>query len=153
MSDKVGARPPLVAGVLCALAGLWIGATFTAHSHWLLPAGLLVLSGVATAFFNPPVQATMIAALPRTQWGIATGIIHSIFGLGHLLGIALTGLVLTIAFRYYSAVPDVEPGPQDPIAFVASINTVFIAAMALALVSLLTSLNTKQAPVKAHLTS
>jgi len=150
LRDKIGARAPLVAGVLFALTALLIGATFGVHSHWLLPASLLGLSGMATAFFNPPVQATMIAALPRNQWGIGTGIIHSIFGLGHLLGISLTGLVLTLAFRYYSDVPGTEPGPQNPIAFVASINVVFVAAMAIGLISLFTSLNTTHKPVKAQ---
>ena len=88
----------------------------------------------------------MIAALHRTQWGIGTGIIHSIFGLGHLLGISLTGLVLTVAFRYYANMPGVEPGPQNPMAFVASINIVFIAAMAIGLIVLVTSLNTTPKP-------
>lgn len=148
LSDKIGARGPLVVGVLFAFGALSIGANFSAHSHWLLPAALLGLSGVATAFFNPPAQATMIAALPRNQWGIGTGIIHSIFGLGHLLGISLTGFVLTLAFQYYSNIPGAEPGPQSPVAFVASINTVFMAAMAIGLISLFSALNTTNKPGK-----
>lgn len=148
LSDKIGARLPLVAGVVFSLAALVIGANFTAQSHWFLPAALLGLSGVATAFFNPPVQATMIAALPRNQWGIGTGVIHSIFGLGHLLGISLTGLVLTVAFRHYADIPGIEPGPEHPLAFVASINAVFMAAMTIGLVSLYTSLKTVRQPAK-----
>jgi len=132
-----------------ASTALSIGANFGVHSHWLLPASLLGLSGMATAFFNPPVQATMVAALPRTQWGIGTGIIHSIFGLGHLLGISLTGLVLTLAFRYYSGVSGIEPGPQNPIVFVAAINIVFVAAMVIGLMSLVSALCTTHKPVKA----
>lgn len=150
LRDKIGARVPLVIGVLFSLTGLSIGARFGVQSPWLLPASVLALSGMATAFFNPPVQATMIAALPRNQWGIGTGIIHSIFGLGHLLGISLTGLVLTLAFRHYSGVPGTEPGPQNPIAFVASINIVFMAAIAIAFICLFTSFNTTREPAKAH---
>ena len=150
ISDRIGPRLPLVTGVTFSLAALLIGTRFGPHSHWLLPAALLGFSGIATAFFNAPVQATMVTSLPKNQWGIGTGIIHSIFGLGHLLGISLTGVVLTLAFRHYSGLAGVEPGPNHPVAFVSSINAAFMVAMGISLISLFASLaGTTRAPQKA----
>jgi EmrB/QacA subfamily drug resistance transporter len=133
MADKIGARVPLIAGVSFFIAAFTIGANFGIESYWLVPAALLALFGIGMALFNAPVQAAMVGTLPQERWGVATGIIHAIFGLGHLLGIALTGVVLTIAFRHYSGVANAVPDPGLPIAFVASINAAFIAAMAIGL--------------------
>ena len=44
----------------------------------------------------------MVSSLPKEHWGIAIGIINGIFGLGHMLGISLSGIFLTLAFRFYS---------------------------------------------------
>src|SRR5262249_24939845 len=64
-------------------------------------------------FFNTPSQAAMVTSLPKEHWGTAVGIINAIFGLGHLLGISLSAILLTIAFRYYSGEPAATPHPGD----------------------------------------
>ncbi len=140
MADKIGARVPLIAGVTFFLGAFVIGANFEVDSYWIFAAALLAFSGIGMALFNAPVQAAMVSTVPQERWGVATGIIHAIFGLGHLLGIALTGVLLTFAFRHYSGIAGAVPDPNLPSAFVSSINAAFIAAIAIVLVSLYASI-------------
>ncbi len=37
--------------------------------------------------------------------GFANGMVHMTFGLGNVLGVALAGLLLTLAFQYFSGIP------------------------------------------------
>jgi MFS family permease len=144
MTDRFGARFLLVTGVLVLMISFLIGVYLRADSHWVLPAGLLLLVGVGSAFFNTPSQAVMIGSLPKENWGTAIGIINGIFGLGHMLGISLSGIFLTLAFRYYSGIPGVTPNPGDTQVFVASMNATYLFALGISIVPLLTSLKMKK---------
>jgi hypothetical protein len=86
----------------------------------------------------------MIGSLPKENWGTAIGIINGIFGLGHLLGISLSGILLTFAFRYYSGNPATTPNLADTPVFVASMNATYWFAFAVSIVPLLTSLKMKK---------
>jgi MFS family permease len=144
MTDRFGARLLLVAGVVILMIAFLIGANLRADSHWIAPAILLMLTGIGSAFFNTPSQAVMIGALPKENWGTAIGIINGIFGLGHMLGISLSGIFLTLAFRYYTGIPGTTPNPGDTQVFVASMNVTYLFAFAISLISLVTSLKMKK---------
>jgi MFS family permease len=144
MTDRIGARFLLIMGVLFLMAAFLIGANLRADSHWVLPTILLALTGIGSAFFNTPSQAVMVRSLPKEHWGIAIGIINGIFGLGHMLGISLSGIFLTLAFRYYSGVPGTTPNPGDTQVFVASMNVTYLFAFAISLIPLLTSIKSKR---------
>jgi MFS family permease len=144
LTDRIGARVLLIIGTLILMAAYLIGANLRADSHWILPAVLLGLVGVGSAFFNTPSQAVMIGSLPKENWGTAIGIINGIFGLGHMLGISLSGIFLTLAFRYYSGIPGTTPNPGDTQVFVASMNVTYLFALAISLIPLLTSLKMKK---------
>jgi MFS family permease len=144
ITDRIGARFLLITGVLILMAAFLIGANLRADSHWIVPTVLLALTGIGSAFFNTPSQATMISSLPKEHWGTAIGIINGIFGLGHMLGISLSGIFLTLAFRYYSGLPGTTPNPADTQVFVASMNVTYWLALAIALIPLLTSLKMKK---------
>jgi len=145
LTDRIGARFLLILGVLVLMAAFLIGANLRADSHWLLPSALLALTGIGSAFFNTPLQAVMVSSLPKEHWGIAIGIINGIFGLGHMLGISLSGIFLTLAFRFYSGDPGTTPDPGDTKAFVGSMNVTYLFALGISLVPLLTSLKMKKA--------
>jgi len=144
MTDRFGARFLLIMGILILMAAFFIGANLRADSHWSVPALLLALIGIGSAFFNTPSQAVMIGSLPKEHWGTAIGIINGIFGLGHMLGISLSGIFLTLAFRYYSGIPGTTPDPGDTQVFVASMNATYLFALGISLVPLLTSLKMKK---------
>jgi MFS family permease len=144
MTDRFGARFLLIMGVAILMIAFVIGANLRADSHWILPAVLLALTGIGSAFFNTPSQAVMIGSLPKENWGTAIGIINGIFGLGHMLGISLSGIFLTLAFRYYSGIPGTTPNPGDTQVFVASMNVTYLFAFAISLIPLVTSLKMKK---------
>jgi MFS family permease len=144
MTDRIGARFLLIMGVLILMAAFVIGANLRADSHWIWPTILLALTGIGSAFFNTPSQAVMIGSLPKEHWGIAIGIINGIFGLGHMLGISLSGIFLTLAFRYYSGNPLTTPNPADSPLFVASMSVTYLFAVAISFIPLLTSTKMKK---------
>ncbi len=144
LTDRFGARLLLILGVVTLMASFLIGAYLKPDSHWILPTVLLALTGIGSAFFNTPSQAVMIGSLPKENWGIAIGIINGIFGLGHMLGISLSGIFLTLAFRYYSGIPATTPDPANAQVFVASINVTYLFALAISVISLLTSFKMKR---------
>lgn len=144
LTDRIGSHLLLIIGVLVLMASFVVGANLRADSHWILAAILLGLSGIGSAFFNTASQAAMIRALPKDQWGTAIGIINGIFGLGHMLGISLSGILLTWAFRYYTGLADATPDPANREVFVASMNLTYWIALAIAVVPLFTSMKFKR---------
>jgi MFS family permease len=144
LTDSIGARFLLVTGMLVLMAAFLIGANLRADSSWIWPTILLGLVGIGSAFFNTPSQAVMVSSLPKEHWGIAIGIINGIFGLGHMLGISLTGIFLTLAFRYYSGVPGTTPDPGDTQVFVASMNVTYLFALAISVIPTVTSLKMRK---------
>ncbi len=91
LADKVGARPLTVAGMLLVsvtLATLAIGEP----GQGKLVAGL-VLVGVGLGLFTPSNNAAIMAAAPRRESGVASGVLNMTRGMGTALGLALTGMV------------------------------------------------------------
>jgi len=144
MTDRIGARFLLIMGVLILMVAFLIGANLQVDSHWILPTSLLALTGIGSTVFNTPSQAVMVSSLPKEHWGIAIGIINGIFGLGQMLGISLSGIFLTLAFRFYSGDPATTPNPGDTHVFVASMNVTYLFALGISFVPLLTSIKVKK---------
>jgi len=147
-TDRIGARFLLIAGVVILMAAFLIGAHLKGDSHWAWPTLLLGLIGIGSALFNTPSQAVMIGSLPKEHWGTGIGIINGLFGLGHMLGISLTGIFLTLAFRYYSGTPGSTPDPADTRLFVASMNLTYLFALGISLIPLITSMKLKKRVVE-----
>jgi MFS family permease len=144
LTDRIGSRLLLITGVLVLMVSFVVGAYLRADSHWTLPALLLALTGIGSAFFNTASQAAMIRALPKAHWGTAIGIINGIFGFGQMLGISLSGIFLTLAFRYYTGNPGATPDPANANLFVRSMNLTYLFALAIAVIPLFTSTKFKR---------
>ena len=80
--------------------------------------------------------------------------VHAAFDLGHMLGLSLSGLSLSLAFQYYAGLPGVLPNPDDPLSYVSSMNTTYMLALGFVLVALCTSVmrgaGKIEAPQAAH---
>ena len=105
----------------------------------MLPTALMGLMGLGSGLFNTPNQTAIIGSVPRGYRGFATGIVQTVFGVGSLLGISLAGALLTVMFRYYSGIPDARPSADRPLAFVASMNAIYLGCLALMAVALAAS--------------
>jgi EmrB/QacA subfamily drug resistance transporter len=136
LADSIGPRIPATVGVIFFIASSLLGVFLRVDSHWLLPTAMLALTGVGTALFNTPNHTAVFGSLPREDRGFATGIIHTIFGLGNMLGISVGGALLTIAFQHYSGIPGATPRPDIPLAFVSSMNVCYMAALLVSVVAL-----------------
>ena len=95
LADSVGARPVTTAGMLLTAAALL--ALALAHSS--LPELLLELAAVGAGLgaFTPANNAAIMGSAPRAQAGVAGGILNMSRGMGTSLGVALTGLVFSLA--------------------------------------------------------
>jgi len=137
--DKVGPRMPATVGILFLAGAGFFGSFLRTDSHWTTAVGILALWGLATALFFTSNHTAMINSVPPQHRGVATGAIYVVFGLGSTFGVSLGTLLLTAAFRYYSADPAATPTPANPTVFVQAMNFSFLSGSIMALVAMSTS--------------
>jgi len=93
LSDRVGVRPPIVAGlVIMGFSALFIS-TFAGASPVLIAAGILGV-GAGFAFIQSPANNAAANALPEEEVGVGMGIFAGAFFLGAGTGPALIGAFL-----------------------------------------------------------
>lgn len=145
ITDRIGPRTPLIIGSILLTIGLGIGVFLKTGSHWILPAASLGVTGIAGAFFNTPIQAAIIGSVTKEQRGLAAGIINTIFGLGHLVGVSAGKFLLTAAFQGYSGIPGAAPTPANPPAFVFAMSVTYLAGILASGAALTTAIMTGKA--------
>ncbi len=150
ITDKVGPRVPATIGVIVAIAALLIGTNLRIDSHWILPTVMLGLAGIGTAFFSSPNHAAILGSVPKEHRGFATGMIYTTFGLGNLVGISVGGALLTLGFQYYSGLPGTTPNPENPSAFVSSMNVNYMVAIGVGIIALFASVMRGGAKIQPH---
>lgn len=93
LSDRMGPRPPLVAGALLAAAG-YAALALTGHisNFWIgyLPGLMLLGAGMTVAI--PPLTTTVFSSSPEAMSGIASGINNAAARGGGLIAVAAVGL-------------------------------------------------------------
>lgn len=91
ITSRFGPRPPAVAGLLIAAAGLALLARADAHSSYadLLPAFLLW--GIGCGLLTPAVVAAAIGAVPAERAGLASAVNNTARQTGGAIGIAVAG--------------------------------------------------------------
>jgi EmrB/QacA subfamily drug resistance transporter len=139
LTDSMGPRIPASIGVVMTAGAFVTGLFLRVDSHWILPTALMGLTGLGSGFFNTPNQTAIIGSVPREYRGFATGMVQTMFGTGSLLGISLAGVLLTVFFRHVSGLPEAAPTADQPAAFVASMNAIYLVCVALMLVALAAS--------------
>jgi len=139
MTDRLGPKVPATFGVTFMIVSLAIGGLLRADSHWLLPAALIVVGAITNGIFNPANSTAMISMMPREHRGFASAVNHVTFGFGNVLGVALGGLSMSLAFEYHTGMSTTSLTTENPLAFVAALNTTFLAAIALSLIAVFTS--------------
>lgn len=139
VTDKVGPRLPATVGLSFLVIGAFLGGFLRAESHWIFAVVVLALWGLAMALFYPPNHTAMISSVPDQHRGVATGAIYVMFGLGTTIGVSLSTLMLTAAFRYYSGDATAMPTPANAAVFVKSMNFSFLMSGVMGLVAMLCS--------------
>jgi len=140
MADRFGPRLPASFGILFLIISLVLGYFFQTNSHWLLPTSMIALGAITNGFFNPANSKAMISMMPREHRGFATAVNHVVFGMGNVLGVAIGGFLMTAAFEVHTGLSGVSLTTDNPVGFVAALNTTFLAVVGLSLLGLVTSL-------------
>jgi EmrB/QacA subfamily drug resistance transporter len=139
LTDRLGPRVPATFGGFFMMASLALGGLLRTDSHWLLPAALIVVGAITNGIFNPANSTAMISMMPREHRGFASAVNHVTFGFGNVLGVALGGLSMSLAFEHYTGTPTTTLTTANPSGFVAALNATFVAAVGLSVIAVCTS--------------
>jgi len=97
LTDRIGPRLPILAGVTVMVAALlWLAVFASQDSYALLVPGFL-LWGIALSFLFNPAYATILGAVAAGQRGQASGVTATGRQLGGALAVAVLGAVLLSA--------------------------------------------------------
>ena len=139
LTDRLGPRVPASCGVVFMIVSLAIGGLLRTDSHWILPTLLIVVGAITNGIFNPANSTAMISMMPREHRGFASAVNHVTFGFANVLGVALGGLSMSLAFEHYTRMPGTSLTTQNPTGFVAALNVTFLSAIIFSVVALMTS--------------
>jgi EmrB/QacA subfamily drug resistance transporter len=139
MTDRLGPRIPATAGVVFMIISLAAGGMLRTDSHWLLPTLVIVVGAITNGIFNPANSTAMISMMPKEHRGFASAMNHVTFGFGNVLGVALGGLSMSLAFEYHTGIKTMSLTAENPAGFVAALNTTFMVAIIFCVVGILTS--------------
>jgi EmrB/QacA subfamily drug resistance transporter len=105
LSDRIGPRWPMAAGMTLLTGSLLLFGTLDASSSWLdiLP-GLLV-GGLGMAITMAPTTAAAMGSVPVDKAGVGSAVINSMRQVGGSLGIAIMGALLATSL----SVPPLDP--------------------------------------------
>jgi EmrB/QacA subfamily drug resistance transporter len=99
LSQKLGPRPPLMAGVALSVVGFFglsrmsVGSGY--HSIW----PFLVMLGVSMSFIVPIGTEVVISTASKNLTGVASGISETMGSLGPALGVASVGTAITLSIQ------------------------------------------------------
>ncbi len=103
LSDRIGGRPLLVAGLALQAVGLgWLAAVTSPTVPYLTLVPAFVISGIGMSLFFAPVANMVLGSVRRDQEGIASGANNAIRELGGVFGIAVLGAVFSAHGSYAS---------------------------------------------------
>ncbi len=139
LTDRLGPRVPASCGVFFMIVSLAVGGLLRIDSHWLLPALLVIVGAITNGIFNPANSTAMISMMPREHRGFASAVNHVTFGFANVLGVALGGLSMSLAFERYTGVQAANLTTDNPMGFVAALNITFLSAIFFSVIALFTS--------------
>jgi len=99
LTDRVGARPLIAAGLLVIAVSLWMQSTIDSSSGYgdlLVP---FVLMGVGIALTMSPMSTAAMNAVAETKAGLASGLLSMSRMIGGTFGIAVLGAVFQATSR------------------------------------------------------
>ena len=102
-SDKFGARKPLIIGPIISGIGLLLltfpNLTAGPDEYWSTFFPGIVLIGIGMGIVIAPLTATVMAAVPENNSGIASGVNNTMARTAGLLAIAVLGALIIIQFQ------------------------------------------------------
>jgi len=95
LSDRIGSRIPAMLGMLILAGGMILLSRSGRQTPLEAVAAGLAVCGLGTGIFVSPNNSALMGAAPRQRQGIASGILATARNVGMVLGIGLSGAILT----------------------------------------------------------
>ena len=103
LSDRIGARPLLVAGMALMAGGLaWVAAVASPTMPYLEMVPALVISGIGMSLYFAPVANLVLSTVRRSEEGKASGVNNTIREVGGVFGVAVLASVFSALGGYLS---------------------------------------------------
>jgi EmrB/QacA subfamily drug resistance transporter len=118
LTDRIGPRPLMTAGLLTVAAALFIQSRLTVHTGYGLLLPGFVLMGAGMGLVMSPMSTAAMNAVDRTKAGVASGVLSMSRMVGGTFGVAIMGaLVATIGrSQLNSSLPHVPAATRAAIA-------------------------------------
>ena len=103
LSDRIGARPLLVAGMALMAGGLaWVAAVASPTMPYLEMVPALVISGIGMSLYFAPVANLVLSTVRRSEEGKASGVNNTVREVGGVFGVAALASIFAAAGSYLS---------------------------------------------------
>jgi EmrB/QacA subfamily drug resistance transporter len=99
LTDRVGPRPLMVAGLLLVAAAIFIDSHITVHSGYGLLLPGFVLMGCGMGLVMSPMSTAAMNAVDRSKAGAASGVLSMSRMVGSTFGVAVMGAIVTTIGR------------------------------------------------------
>ncbi len=109
LSDRIGGRPLLVAGMALMAAGLgWFAALASPTVAYIVLVPALMIAGIGMSLFFAPTANLVLSAVRRQEEGLASGANNAIREVGGVFGVAILASVFAANGGYVSPAAFVE---------------------------------------------
>jgi EmrB/QacA subfamily drug resistance transporter len=151
LTDRIGPRPLMTAGLIAVAASLFIQSRLTIHSGYGLLLPGFMLMGIGMGLVMSPMSAAAMNAVDRTKAGVASGVLSMNRMVGGTFGVAVMGALVTAIGRSKIAdlLPNVPastrativnalgagaaPGAHTPAQIVTASHEAFVSALSIGL--------------------
>jgi len=100
MSDRIGSRVPAALGMGLLTIGLLVLATMVEAGSLVSIGMALGIIGLGVGIFVSPNNSALMGAAPRARQGIASGVLATARNAGMVMGIGISGAVLTTVMSH-----------------------------------------------------
>ncbi len=111
LSDRIGARLPVVLGMAILACGLALLAQLSATTPVPYIVTALAITGLGIGIFISPNNSALMGAAPHNRQGIAAGLLATSRNVGMVLGVGLAGAVFTTVLAQGGAVQNTHLFP------------------------------------------
>lgn len=138
LSDRFGWRGLTVGGLtLSATAWFVLASTLTESSPVLLIVIMLMVQSIGTALFNSPNNSSILSAVDRSQYGVASALTQLIRNAANVTSIAVATTVVVATMGARGVAPSLDAvSPAVAGAFVAGLKWAFLMMGGLLLVGI-----------------
>ncbi len=104
LSDRIGTRPMIGAGMGLAALGMGLTSQLTVDSTWWQFVLYLFPLGIGIGAFNTPNTSAVMGSVPRAQLGVASSLLSETRTLGQAAGVAILGSFFAFRLQHYAGV-------------------------------------------------